>query len=928
MSSYPSRRGINRVGMRTVGVERLEERVVLATKIVTIGDSWGSFLADGAPGSITDLPGYNNAFQQVLNARGSGAQVYNGGFYGGTAAQHATQLSQITSIINAAGPDVDLVYLSSGGNDFLAGLLAGGWYRGKPAGEVQALFDAVGGYVQTVADHILSIRPDIQVVIPSYDYINLWDFNITSGGDQVRLNLGLVRSGNWAVDLLQNADMNSALRDLETRKANIGANSRRIHHVNMYGLNTSLLGYQGHLSNNVNLPPGNWPDLPVRRNQLGSSGNDPIHLTDAAYSLMVDTVYTQWIGQALQTGVLSASTGSLAFGQLRAGTNSSLQSVTISNNGGNFSKVKNISFGAASGPFVGGGTNANPLFRDPTLGSDTASASYSFSPTTRGSFNQSVTISSNGGSQNVNLSGSAVGPVTSISAGPTFSIARPGDQRLGNFSVSNTTPDGNLGSLTNLTITGISFTGPDAGLFEVVGFTPGTVLSASQLQNISVRFLGSGTARDYNATLVLQTDQGAALGGTGAAFNINLLATVSDGFLLTTGIDPDNASLLSLFVTGWTGDDSIEFQQIAPTTIRANITQENGQAVSRTIDFTGITGRVIADGGDGNDRLDAQPLVQTAVSLVGGIGNDTLRGGSQADIVDGGDNDDSITGGLGADNIAGGNGADLIFGDHPLSENLPINSASLGSDTIAGGMGNDTIYGDSDGGEGVGDSITGGGDNDLIIGDGNQGRPTASDTIRGGDGNDVIKGDADGAEGAPDLLYGDAGDDTVDGNGGNDFIDGGIDNDILLGGDGGEGANDTILGGDGRDILVGDRGVLTPSNLQGATDSLDGGAGEDIVVAGALSINDALALSAIQAEWTSSRTYSQRVANINGTGVGPRDNGNFFLQANVNVVPDNPSPAGPAIDEVLGGADQDWFFYESEDNLLDLTFGEIATLVT
>ncbi len=358
MSSYPSGRDNRKVGMRPVGLERLEDRVVLATKIVTIGDSWASFLADGAPGSITDLSGYNNAFQQVLNARGSGTQVYNGGFYGGTAAQHATQLSQITSIVNAAGPDVDLVYLSSGGNDFLAGLLAGGWYRGKPAGEVQALFDAVGGYVQTVANHILSIRPDIQIVIPSYDYINVWDYNITSGGDQVRLNLGLVRSGNWAVDLLQNADMNSALRDLETRKANIGASSRRIHHVNMFGLNHAALGYQGYLSNNVNLPPGSWPDLPVRRNQLGSNGNDPIHLNDAAYSLMIDTVYTQWIGQALQTGVLSANTGSLSFGQLRAGTNSSLQPVTISNNGGNFSKIKNISFGAASGPFVGGGTTA------------------------------------------------------------------------------------------------------------------------------------------------------------------------------------------------------------------------------------------------------------------------------------------------------------------------------------------------------------------------------------------------------------------------------------------------------------------------------------------------------------------------------------------------------------------------------------------
>jgi Ca2+-binding RTX toxin-like protein len=910
-----------------MSVERLEDRVVLTTKIVTIGDSWASFLADGAPGSITDLAGYNNAFQQVLNARGSGISVYNGGFYGGTAAQHATQLSQITSIINAAGPDVDLVYLSSGGNDFLAGLLAGGWYRGKPAGEVQALFDTVGNNVRTVAEHILAIRPDLQVVIASYDYINLWDFNITSGGDQVRANLGLVRSGNWAIDSIQNADLNAALRDLETRKVSIANSNSRIHHVNMFGLSHSLLGYQGYLSNNVNLPPGVWNDFPVRRNQLGSNGNDPIHLTDAAYAAMVDTVYSQWISPALQTGSLTTSANSISFGQVRAGTSASSQSVTLSNSGGNFSKIKNISFGTASGPFTGGGGGANPLFRDPTLGSDLASVSYGFSPSARGSFNQSVSISSNAGSRSLLLSGSAVGPVASIGGAPTFAVARPGEQPTGSFSVANITSDGPLGPLTNLTITGATFTGPDAGLFELVGFAPGMVLSAGQSQNLTLRFLGSATPRTFNATLVLQTDQGASLGGAGASFNLNLQATVNDGFLFSVGVDPNLSPLQSLSVTGWTGDDAVEFQQIDPTTIRAVITKENGLPVQRTLDFVGITGRVIANGGAGNDRLDAQPLSQTAVLLLGGTGNDTLRGGQQADNIDGGDQDDSITGGLGADIILGGDGTDLIFGDHPLAENLPINSANLGSDTIDGGAGDDTIYGDSDGGEGVADSILGNTGNDTIIGDGSQGRPTASDTIRGGSGNDLLKGDADGAEGAPDLLYGDDGNDTIDGGGGNDQIEGGNDDDLLLGGDGAEGANDTLLGGAGRDILVGDRGVLSPKNSQGGADSLDGGTGEDILLSGVLLVSDLAAWNAYQAEWSSNRSYSDRVANLSGSGAGPRANGNFFLQPGSSVLTDFSNPAGPSPDELTGGADRDWFFYGLEDTLIDQAFDESATLI-
>jgi lysophospholipase L1-like esterase len=911
-----------------MSLERLEERVVLTTKIVTIGDSWASFLADGAPGSITDLAGYNNAFQQVLNTRAPGVEVYNGGFYGGTAAGHVTQLPQIGSIINAAGPDVDLVYLSSGGNDFLAGLAAGGWYRGKPANEVQSLFDTVGNNVRTVAEYILSLRPDIQVVIPSYDYINLWDFNLTSGGDNVRLNLGLVRSNNWAVDAIQNADLNSALRDLESRKAAIGAGNSRIHYVNMLGLNQSLVGYQGYLSNNVNLPPGSWPDLPVRKSSLGSNGNDPIHLTDAAYAAMVDTVYSQWMGQALQTGLLSANTNSLSFGQVRAGTSSALQTVSISNAGVSFSKIKNISFGGASGGFTGGGTTANPLFRDPTLGSDTASASYGFAPTSRGNFSQVVNISSNGGTQGVTLSGQAVGPVGSVLSTPSFNVARPGQSQLGQFGLGNFTPDGDLGSLTNLTIHSASFTGPDASLFELVGFTPGSVVTAGQFQNFTIRFIGGVAPRSYNATLVLQTDQGAASGGSGASFQVPIQAQVNDGFILFASPDPSNGTLNSLFGFGWNGDDSIQFQQVDSTTIRAIVTKENGQAVNRTTDFVGITGRVIVDGSSGNDSLDAGALVSTAVSLTGSAGNDTLRGGQAADVLDGGQDDDWLAGGSGGDTIWGGAGADTIYGEYPASSGLALNAVNLGGDLIDGGIGNDTIFGDGDGGEGASDSILGGDGNDVIVGDGTVGKRLTSDTIRGGQGNDLIKGDADGAEGSPDSLFGDTGNDTIDSGGGDDWVDGGADDDLLLGGDGAEGSGDTLIGNAGRDVLVGDLGVVGAKNMQGGKDSLDGGAGEDVLIAGAWKVSDLNAWSAVGLEWSSSRSYAERVSNLSGTGSGPRDNGDFFLRPGVEVVLDRAPTAPPTVNTLGGGADQDWFLYELSDVLVDLSLVEMLTLIS
>lgn len=91
---------------------------------------------------------------------------------------------------------------------------------------------------------------------------------------------------------------------------------------------------------------------------------------------------------------------------------------------------------------------------------------------------------------------------------------------------------------------------------------------------------------------------------------------------------------------------------------------------------------------------------------------------------------------------------------------------------------------------------------------------TGNDIINGNKGNDFI----DGAGGA-DLLNGGEGDDVVYGGTGNDRIDGGKDQDILFG----EAGNDTMFGGEGHDQIDGGAG----------RDTLDGGDGDDTVIGGA-----------------------------------------------------------------------------------------------
>ena len=154
----------------------------------------------------------------------------------------------------------------------------------------------------------------------------------------------------------------------------------------------------------------------------------------------------------------------------------------------------------------------------------------------------------------------------------------------------------------------------------------------------------------------------------------------------------------------------------------------------------------------------------------------------------------------------------------------------------------------------------------------------------------------------PARLEGGPGDDTLRGGGGHDALLGGAGADFLSAG-----------GNRGRDLLIGG----------GGSDRLLGGAADDLLIAGTTAFDgDAAALDAIMAEWASARSYAERVANLRGTGGGPRSNGNFFLVA---------QPSGRTVfddgvaDELTGSAGQDWFFANLEgglDLLLDFHPGQ------
>jgi Ca2+-binding RTX toxin-like protein len=151
---------------------------------------------------------------------------------------------------------------------------------------------------------------------------------------------------------------------------------------------------------------------------------------------------------------------------------------------------------------------------------------------------------------------------------------------------------------------------------------------------------------------------------------------------------------------------------------------------------------------------------------------------------------------------------------------------------------------------------------------------------------------------------------------GDDALSGGDGHDVLVGGAG----SDMLLGGDGRDLLLGGFGA----------DRLIGNGSDDILIAGYTSFDeDETALTAIMNEWTSARSYTERVANLQGCGSGQawanRLNGNIYLQvdgANATVHDD------AAKDKLTGSSGRDWFFANLsggvKDTLTDAAGNEIT----
>jgi hypothetical protein len=298
------------------------------------------------------------------------------------------------------------------------------------------------------------------------------------------------------------------------------------------------------------------------------------------------------------------------------------------------------------------------------------------------------------------------------------------------------------------------------------------------------------------------------------------------------------------------------------------------------------------NGGGGQDRLQAPNVANTwnvtagtnSGSLTGGISfanMENLSGGSSTDrfninghidgVIDGGGGNDTMVGANNANiwRITGDNTGDVDGLDFTSVENLTGGSSDDRfrfirnrriSGNVAGGLGSDWldysdfhVFQELPGGQQVALAInvtanlTAGGATGVL------GATTAMENVRGGLGNDMLTGNSA--------------------------------HNVLIGGLG----NDSLVGNGGRDLLIGGLGA----------DTLMGGAGDDLLIDGTTVFDgDHVGLAAIMTEWTSSRTYAERVANLRG-GVGPA----LTVRLNDATVTHDDST-----DRMTGDGDRDWFF--------------------
>jgi len=242
--------------------------------------------------------------------------------------------------------------------------------------------------------------------------------------------------------------------------------------------------------------------------------------------------------------------------------------------------------------------------------------------------------------------------------------------------------------------------------------------------------------------------------------------------------------------TGEDGDEDITTAGCEELSIRALGGHDTIDASAYT--GTPAGGRLVLDGGSGNDRLIGD---DGETWIFGGFGNDTLQGRGGNDRTFDGPDSDTVSGGAGNDRFYadGGSldGSDVFRGDGG-EDTVDYRSRTGGvTVTIGNGLADDGAPGEGDWVDLDIENVVGGKGDDVLVGSDRR------NTIRGRLGNDEIYGGGSGdsifGDDGNDMLFGEDGADELEGLGGDDILSGGAGADDVQCGAGTDEAEDDPL---------------------------------------------------------------------------------------------------------------------------------------
>jgi hypothetical protein len=372
------------------------------------------------------------------------------------------------------------------------------------------------------------------------------------------------------------------------------------------------------------------------------------------------------------------------------------------------------------------------------------------------------------------------------------------------------------------TATGSTLPAPLPGQFNLELFNNGTgtgsITTAPGYQGVAL------VSADGRTVSLLHGDYGLVDSGANGGNNLIVLGDGSESIGGAIGDTILGGSGPNQFLDGHLGHQSITGGTAGNETIwgAATDTVRGGNGGNETI--AGVSGETIFGSTGANVFINATGGNQSV--LGGSAGNDSVWTGA-GDTIHGGSNNATV-GGVAGVTMIGGTGGNQFF------------DASQGHQSVLGGSGgNETIWG------ALTDTITGGsGGNETIGG-------VSGETILGGSGANVfiaamngnmsIVGGAAGNEsvwaGAGDTIRGGSDNETIGGvpndtviggSGGNEFIDGSLGHQSILGGSGG---NETIWGAATDTITGGSAGNETIGSVAG--ESVTGGAANTVIDASA-----------------------------------------------------------------------------------------------